>query len=109
MYIYAVLGLNELNVYCGDNLIGSTVQEDMKTVLGQICIGQMALNRDRFSLLLCTCPFIVYTKNYVCAWLALNSLRPSDAYMYSIPSLVQLMACRLAGAMPLSEPMLECC
>ena len=40
-----------------------------------------------------------------------NSLRPSDAYMRQLtrPSLVQIMACRLVGAKPLSEPMLEYC
>ena len=40
-----------------------------------------------------------------------NSLRPSDAYMRQLtrPSLVQIMACRLNGAKPLSEPMLEYC
>ena len=38
----------------------------------------------------------------------LNSLRPSDAYMrqWHKPLLVQIMACRLSGAKPLSEPML---
>ena len=45
------------------------------------------------------------TLNYV------NSLRPSDAYMqcWTVSSLVQMMACRLFGAKPLSEPMLEYC
>ena len=40
-----------------------------------------------------------------------KSLRPSDAYMRQKPnpSLVQIMACRLFGAKPLSEPMLEYC
>ena len=41
------------------------------------------------------------------------SLRPSNAYaMYasiSYPSSVQIMACRLAGAKPLSEPLLKYC
>ena len=41
----------------------------------------------------------------------LNSLRPSGAYMCQQPrtSLVQIMACRLFGATPLTEPMLEYC
>ena len=41
----------------------------------------------------------------------LNSLRPSDAYMrqYYIPTLVQIMACRLFDAKPLSGPMLPHC
>ena len=41
----------------------------------------------------------------------INSLRPSDAYMRQqfTPSLVQIMACRLFGAKPLSEPMKEYC
>ena len=40
----------------------------------------------------------------------LNSLRPNDAYMrhYNKPTLVQIMACRLFGAKPLSEPVLLC-
>ena len=42
---------------------------------------------------------------------AINSLRSSDAYMrhWTGPSLVQIMACHLFGAKPLSEPMLEYC
>ena len=41
----------------------------------------------------------------------INSLRPSDANMRHKPrpSLVQIMACRLAGAKPLSETMPEYC
>ena len=41
----------------------------------------------------------------------LNSLRPSDANMrhQPMPSLVQIMASRLAGDNPLSEPMLDYC
>ena len=41
----------------------------------------------------------------------LNPLRPSDAYMHrwNGSSLVQIMACRLFGAKPLSEPMLGYC
>ena len=40
-----------------------------------------------------------------------NSLRSSDAYMrqWNRPSLVQIMACCLLGAKPLSEPMLVYC
>ena len=39
----------------------------------------------------------------------INSLRPSDAYIrhWTGSSMVQIMACRLFGAKPLSEPMLE--
>ena len=42
---------------------------------------------------------------------SVNSLRPSDAYMrrWTGSSLLQIMACRLFGAKPLSEPMLEYC
>ena len=41
----------------------------------------------------------------------INSLRPIDASMHyqPRPSLIQIMACRLAGGKPLSEPILECC
>ena len=41
----------------------------------------------------------------------INSLRPSDAYMrrWTGSSLVQILACRLYGDRPLSEPMLEYC
>ena len=41
-----------------------------------------------------------------------NSMRPSDTHIYelvNLPSLVQIMACRLVGTKPLSEPMLEYC
>ena len=42
---------------------------------------------------------------------AINSLRPSDAYVRqtNMPTLLQIMACRLLGAKPLSEPMLPYC
>ena len=45
----------------------------------------------------------------VATGILVNSLRPSDAYMrqQDKPTLVQIMACRLFGAKPLSEPMLE--
>ena len=41
----------------------------------------------------------------------IQSMRPSDAYMRRRPraSLVQIMACRLSGAKPLSESMLDYC
>ena len=41
----------------------------------------------------------------------LNSLRPSDTYMrqHNIPTLLQIMACRLFSAKQLSEPMLPYC
>ena len=39
-----------------------------------------------------------------CQWIDLNSLRPSDVYTFvNLASLVQIMACRLVGAKPLSE------
>ena len=43
--------------------------------------------------------------------LEFNSSRPRDSYMRKKtgPSLVQIMACRLFGAKPLSEPMLNYC
>ena len=45
------------------------------------------------------------------AFFPINSLRQSDVYMHHQPrpSLVQIMACHLAGAKPLSEPMLVYC
>ena len=41
----------------------------------------------------------------------INSLKPSDAYMRHQPrsSLVQILACRVIGAKPLSEPILYYC
>ena len=41
----------------------------------------------------------------------INSLRPEWRIYVSVnsPSLVQIIACRLIGAKPLSEPMLEYC
>ena len=49
----------------------------------------------------------VQQKQFSC----LNSLRPRDTYMrqYNTPTLVQIMACRLIGAKPLSETMLPYC
>ena len=53
-------------------------------------------------------PLDVYTcsKTYI-----INSLRPSGTYMClkTKPSLVQIMAWRLFGAKPLSEPMMIYC
>ena len=48
---------------------------------------------------------------YVILYVVINSLRPSDAYwhQYNIPTLVQIMACRLFCAKPLSGPMLPYC
>ena len=42
---------------------------------------------------------------------SLNSLRPSYAYIcqYNMPTMLQIMACHLFGAKPLSEPMLPYC
>ena len=44
-------------------------------------------------------------------WNPVNSMRLTDAYMSlgARPSLDQIMACRLVGTKPLSEPMLEYC
>ena len=40
---------------------------------------------------------------------AVKSMGPSDAYMrqWIMPSLVQIMACRVLGSKPLSEPILS--
>ena len=49
--------------------------------------------------------------SHVC-WIGIvNSLRPSDAYMHpqTTSSLVQIMACHLFGAKPLSELMMVYC
>ena len=45
------------------------------------------------------------------AYLAHGLLGPSDAYMrqQAMPLLAQINACRLIGAKPLSEPMLDFC
>ena len=65
--------------------------------------------------LLVSCFFSItstcFTKIWGIIWGIINSLRPSAAYMHqqSMPSLVQIMACHLDGAKPLSEPMLEYC
>ena len=56
-------------------------------------------------------PMMVDLLRHICVTMPrwVNSLRPSDAFMHqqSRPSLVQIMACRLASSKPLSEPMLE--
>ena len=54
------------------------------------------------------CSFTLSPKDLFASF---NSLRPSDANMRHQPisSLLQIMACRLAGDKPLSEPILEYC
>ena len=54
---------------------------------------------------------IVQAVNVLMQCIIFNPLRPSDAYMrrWTGSSLVQIMACRLFGAKPLSELMLENC
>ena len=52
---------------------------------------------------------IIGMANVVEILFLINSLRPIDAYMCQQygPSLVQIVACHLFGAKPLSEPMVE--
>ena len=70
----------------------------------------MKLNRyrDKIDIIL---PYLCYVCTTCFVKLCLNLLKPSDAYMrqYSIPTLLQIMACRLFGAKPLSKPMLPYC
>ena len=63
-----------------------------------------------------SCKWLIYSmaswrKISITDFISVNSWRSSDAYMrqYNIPTLVQIMACRLFGAKPLSEPMLPYC
>ena len=54
--------------------------------------------------------FILVSYNfYLYSCMFYNSLRPSDAHIKSSSPLVQIMACNLCSAKPLSETMLECC
>ena len=78
--------------------------DQVKTVSKSIGTVMMNFHQCPFCLTLC-----VMNGGQV-MW-HLNSLRPSDAYMgrWTGSSLVQIMACRLFGAKPLSEPMLEYC
>ena len=57
------------------------------------------------------CLEFVLIRSSLLLFVAIGSLRPNDAYMrcQPRPSLVQIMACRLASNMPLSESMLEYC
>ena len=77
-------------------------------------IDKVSLTGDSQSFILHNIPFSIL-KNYynLASWSngKLNSVRPSDAYMHrsTRPLLVQLMACRLVGAKPLSEPILGYC
>ena len=58
-------------------------------------------------------PMMVSLLTHICVtwpqWV--NSRRPSDAYIcqLTVPSLVQIMGCRLFGDTPLSEPMMVYC
>ena len=65
-------------------------------------------NSDVFIWKKCICKCVPIECHFVQA-LCVNSLRPSDAYMrrWTVPSLFQIMACRLVGAKPLSKPMLK--
>ena len=74
------------------------------------CQDQMALilqtifwNTTSWSIFL----YFLFKFHWSVCFLCLNSLRPSDAYMRHQPRpwMVQIMACRLFGAKPLSEPM----
>ena len=49
-----------------------------------------------------------YFKEYWCVYQLIEAEWPIYA-LANIPPLVQIMACRLVGAKPLSEPMMECC
>ena len=48
--------------------------------------------------------YLALSYRKISCYSSINSLRPTDTYM---PTLVQIMACRMIGAKPLSEPMLE--
>ena len=60
-----------------------------------------------------TSSLAVYLKDsfLILMQISFNSLRPSDAYMrrHIVATSVQIMACRLEGAKPLSESMLVYC
>ena len=59
-----------------------------------------------------TCTIKQHHREYIgYMYFFFNSLRPSDAYMrrWTVSSFVQIMACRLDGAKPLTEPMLTYC
>ena len=60
------------------------------------------------ALKMCMIKFTVEWNHRVCMVYVFNLLKPSDSYMRHLPrpSLVQIMACRLIGAKPLSETML---
>ena len=82
-------------------------------IYGQWCFEEWYFqrNQNRIGLIYedfhmpCRCNVFIKTL------FSLNSLRPNDAYMHHQPrpSLVQIMACCLFAAKPLSEPMLYYC
>ena len=74
--------------------------------LGNKTVKYTHLMHKPLTTLVCTIRFIKTCEN-----LLINSLRPSDAYMHqkTRQSLVQIMAWRLFGAKPLSEPMMAYC
>ena len=60
------------------------------------------------------CNLDMWIRHQTILWLnavSINLLRPSDAYprLYTEPSLVPIIACRLFGTKPLSEPKLVYC
>ena len=55
--------------------------------------------------------WMMWPWRWICSLISVNSSPPSAAYMRQClePALVQIMACRLFGAKPLSKPMLGYC
>ena len=68
------------------------------------------VREQKHPLAVCNCRHTSIYIEYIYIYIYVNSLRPSDEYMsVNLSSLVQIMVCRLIGAKPLSEPMLDYC
>ena len=103
MYLENTVGCHILSLWRG---WGQDADKGSQWLLGQ--------HQETQTFLCCTYTYPNSKKVqylYVKYTVLVTSLRPSAAYMRKQPmiSLVQIMACRLFGAKPLSEPMLDYC
>ena len=82
----------------------------MVNLLTHICVTrpQWVNQIPTFSFVGRSCKYCLLKDGHFVQLQWVNSLRLSDSYMHqwTRPSLVQIMACRLFGTKPLSEPML---
>ena len=97
---YLQMSCSDLTMWQGTRIVVPAVVARLHASLMYLCISQH---------ISCLC----FSSLFQVKILQPNSWRPSDAYMHQynihVPTLLQIMACHLFGAKPLSEPMLPYC